>query len=45
MNRDLAQLFAEVRHGKTLWKFFLCFAIFFFLLETLLGIPQTKNLK
>tara|TARA_B110000444_G_scaffold82277_1_gene77775 strand:+ start:11161 stop:13215 length:2055 start_codon:yes stop_codon:yes gene_type:complete len=45
MNRDLTQLFAEVRHGKTLWKFFLCFAIFFFLLETLLGIPQTKNLK
>tara|TARA_A100000164_G_scaffold278718_1_gene250873 strand:- start:98 stop:2164 length:2067 start_codon:yes stop_codon:yes gene_type:complete len=36
---NFAKIFAETRHGKSLWKFFLIAAIILLLIETILGRP------
>ena len=45
MNKNTSGSFAEIRHGKSLWKFFLCASVLIFLIETLVGLPNEKNLK
>tara|TARA_Y200000002_G_scaffold19316_1_gene14837 strand:- start:590 stop:2446 length:1857 start_codon:yes stop_codon:yes gene_type:complete len=36
---NFAKIFAETRHGKSLWKFFLIAAIILLLIETIVGRP------
>ena len=40
MENNLTKIFAETRHGKSLWKFFLIAAILFLLAETIIGRPS-----
>ena len=40
MENNLTKVFAETRHGKSLWKFFLIAAILFLLAETIIGRPS-----
>ena len=42
-SHDLINVFKEIRHGKTLWKIFLIFAIILFWIETWVGRPTFKN--
>ena len=45
MDKNTSSSFAEIRHGKSLWKFFLYASIFIFLIETIVGLPNKKNLN
>lgn len=45
MDENLTTSFSEIRHGKALWKIFLCIVIILLIIETLVGFPQKKNLK
>ena len=45
MDKNTSSSFAEIRHGKSLWKFFLYASIFIFLIETIVGFPNKKNLN
>ena len=45
MDDDFAKIFSETRHGKSLWKIFLLFALIMFLIETLLGRTDNSKLK
>ena len=45
MDENLTTSFSEIRHGKALWKIFLCIVIILLIVETLVGFPQKKNLK
>ena len=42
-SNDLINVFNEIRHGKSLWKIFLIFALILFLFETWVGRPTFKN--
>ena len=39
------KIFAENRHGKSLWKIFLIAALFFLLIETIVSAPNIKRMK
>ncbi|MFL2982945.1 MAG: vWA domain-containing protein [Candidatus Neomarinimicrobiota bacterium] len=45
MEDNFADSFTEVRHGKSLWKFFLIAAIILFLLETIIGRPNSSSIS
>ena len=45
MDKNTSSSFAEIRYGKSLWKFFLYASIFIFLIETIVGLPNKKNLN
>jgi hypothetical protein len=45
MDKNTSSSIAETRNGKSLWKFFLYASIFIFLIETIVGLPNEKNLN
>ena len=45
MQDNFVEIFSETRQGKSLWKFFLIAAIFFLLLETMIGRPEPLKMK
>ena len=42
---NFADSFIEIRHGKSLWKFFLIAAIILFLLETIISRPKVSKMS
>jgi hypothetical protein len=45
MDKNTSSSISETRNGKSLWKFFLYASIFIFLIETIVGLPNEKNLN
>ncbi len=45
IDKNFNNVFNETRQGKSLWKIFLLIALIFFLLETWIGRPISKNIK
>ena len=45
LDKNLNTSFSEKRNGKSLWKIFLYLSILFFLLESIIGLPNEKAMK
>lgn len=45
LDKNISNSFSEIRNGKNLWKTFLIIAIFIFLLESIVGLPNENALK
>lgn len=45
LDKNISSSFSETRNGKSLWKIFLFLAIFFFFLESIIGLPNEKAIK
>ena len=45
LDKNLSTSFSEKRNGKSLWKIFLYLSILFFLLESIIGLPNEKAMK
>ena len=45
LDKNISSSFSETRNGKNLWKIFLFLAIFFFFLESIIGLPNEKAIK
>jgi len=45
LDKNLNSSFSEKRNGKSLWKIFLYLSILFFLLESIIGLPNEKAMK